>query len=306
MAGDLWAVHGGGFYFLEKYKVAPKEIPEDLHWFKYEAYFTFITGFLLLVVVYYANAEAFLVNASFADISAQLGITIGIGSIILGWIVYDKMCKSFLIEHPLAFGIIGLLIFTLFAYALSQVFFPRAAFIHAGAIIGGIMVANVFFNIIPAQKAMVRAATIGEPLDANLGKKAGQRSLHNNYFTLPVIFIMISNHFPMTFGHEYNWLVLAIISLASAGIKHFWNLAERGNTQYKILAVSIIILLSLAYVISPAFEEKIDLAIPVSFEEANAVIQTRCVSCHSSLSYRQSLERCAKWCYVRYPSTNKG
>ncbi|NNE28761.1 MAG: urate hydroxylase PuuD, partial [Saprospiraceae bacterium] len=216
LAGNLWAVHGGGFYFLEKYKIAPKKIPKDLHWFKYEAYFTFITGFLLLVVVYYLDARAFLIDPSVADISIPMAITIGLASLAIGWIVYDRMCKSPLVEKPILFAIVGFILLTLMAYALTQLFNPRAAFIHIGAMIGGIMVGNVFFNIIPAQKAMVKAATIGEPLDPSLGKKAGQRSYHNNYFTLPVIFIMISNHFPSTFGHEFNWAILAAISLISA------------------------------------------------------------------------------------------
>ena len=168
------------------------------------------------------------------------------------------------------------------AYFLTHIFNSRAAFIHVGGIMGAIMAANVFFNIIPAQKAMVRAATIGEPLDASLGKKAGQRSLHNNYFTLPVIFIMISNHFPSTFGHEYNWIVLAVISLASVGIKHYWNLIERGVVRTRILVLSVIALFALALMISPVFEAQMDKAIPVSFSEVNEIIQNRCVQCHSA------------------------
>lgn len=282
LAGNLWAVHGGGFYFLEKYKVAPKEIPSDLHWFKYEAYFTFLTGFSLLVIVYYLDARAFMIDPSVADISVAMAIAIGIGCIVVGWVIYDLMCKSALIEKPKLFALVGFVLLTSMAYFLTEVFNPRAAFIHIGATIGAIMVGNVYFGIIPAQKAMVRAATIGEPLDASLGKMAGQRSYHNNYFTLPVIFIMISNHFPSTFGHEYNWAILAMISLTSAGIKHFWNLAEKGNVQNKILAFSLVGLFGLAYVISPAFEAKMDLAIPVSFKEANEIIQIRCVQCHSA------------------------
>ncbi len=282
LAGNLWAVHGGGFYFLEKYKVAPKVIPKDLHWFKYEAYFTFLTGFALLIVVYYLDANAFLIDKSIADISIALGITIGVCSIAVGWIVYDLMCKSRLVEKPLLFALIGFLLLTGMAYFLTEVFNPRAAFIHIGAIIGAIMVGNVYFNIIPAQKQMVKSAIIGEPLDASLGKVAGQRSYHNNYFTLPVIFIMISNHFPSTFGHEWNWLVLAVISLSSAGIKHYWNLLDKGNAQPRILILSLVGLFGLAFVISPAFEAKMDLAVPVSFDEVNEIMQTRCVQCHSA------------------------
>ena len=192
------------------------------------------------------------------------------------------MCKSVLIEKPVLFSVTGFILLIGMVYFLTQTLNPRAAYIHVGGIIGAIMVGNVFFNIIPAQKSMVRAATLGKPLDASLGIKAGQRSYHNNYFTLPVIFIMISNHFPSTFGHEYNWAVLAIIFLISTGIKHYWNLFEKGIIKNKLLAFSIAGFLGLILVISPAFEAKMDLSIPVSFTEVNEIIQTRCVTCHSA------------------------
>ncbi len=282
LAGNLWAVHGGGFYFLEKYKVAPKKIPKDLHWFKYEAYFTFLTGFALLIIVYYMDAKGYMIDQSVMDLTVLQAIGISLLSIVSGWAIYDLLCKSKLIENTFLFGTVGFLLLAAMAYFLNHVFNPRAAYIHFGAIIGAIMVGNVYFNIIPAQKAMVRSAVIGEPLDASLGKKAGQRSLHNNYFTLPVIFIMISNHFPSTYGHPSNWIILLVIVIASAGIKHYWNLVERGIHQTKLLIISIITLFVLAYVISPAFEHQMDMAIPVSFKEANEVIQTRCVTCHSA------------------------
>ena len=282
LAGNLWAVHGGGFYFLEKYKVAPKQIPDDLHWFKYEAYFTFITGFLLLVIVYYLDAKGFLIDPSVMDMSVSTAIGLSLLSIVAGWAVYDLLCKSKLIQNNFLFLLVGFIVMVLFVYFLTHVFNPRAAYIHFGAVIGAIMVGNVFFNIIPAQKAMVRAASVGEPLNPELGIKASQRSLHNNYFTLPVIFIMISNHYPSTFGHPQNWIILIVIALASALIKHYWNLLERGVKQTKLLVIAVVSLFVLAYVISPIFEEKMDLAIPVSFEEAREVIESRCVSCHSA------------------------
>ena len=282
LAGNLWAVHGGGFYFLEKYKVAPGEIPKDLHWFKYEAYFTFLTGFSLLVVVYYMNAESYLIDPSVADISTPAAIGISLLCLIGGWWVYDTMCKSPLINKSWLFILLGVLLLSGLAYFLTHVFNSRAAFIHFGAVIGTIMVGNVFFNIIPAQKAMVKAATLGLPLDPTLGQKAGQRSLHNNYFTLPVIYVMISNHYPSTFGHEYNWAILIVISLTSAGIKHFWNLLERGRRNFKILVVSIVSLFALALVTSPAFEARMDLAVPVNFQEVKEIIDNRCIQCHSA------------------------
>jgi len=282
LAGNLWAIHGGGFYFLEKYKVAPKELPKDLHWFKYEAYFTWLTGFSLLIVVYYMDARAFLIDPQVADISVGTAIFIGIATMVVGWLVYDAMCKSPLIRKPVLFGLVGFALLVGASYFLTQVFNSRAAYIHVGALIGTIMAWNVYFVIIPSQKALVKAAILGKPLDPSLGKKAGERSLHNNYFTLPVIFIMISHHFPSTYGHEYNWLILVVIMLASAGIKHYWNLLERGQRTKYILPVSVVALLSLALVTSPAFESIDEDMEPVPFEEVSAIFNTRCIQCHSA------------------------
>jgi uncharacterized membrane protein len=285
LAGNLWAIHGGGFYFLEKYKVAPKEIPRDLHWFKYEAYLTWISGFVLLWLVYYMDPRSFLINPSVADISTFTAISIGVGILVAGWFVYDFMCKSKLVHNQALFSFVGLILLTLLSYFLVNVFSSRGAFIHVGALIGTLMAGNVLFIIIPSQKALVRAAVSGEPLDATLGTKAQQRSLHNNYLTLPVIFIMISNHFPSTFGHEFNWLILMGIIIASAGIKHFWNLAERGvNTKY-ILPMSVAGLLAVALVSSPLADRDsrdADLTIPTTISDIQPIIQARCIQCHSA------------------------
>ena len=282
LAGNLWAIHGGGFYYIEKYKIAPKQLPKTLHWFKYEAYFTWLSGFTLLIVVYYMDAHAFLIDKTVADISVATAIATGIGTLVIGWIIYNQLCKSWIVKHKMLFGLIGFVLLIGFSFFLTQVFSARAAFIHVGALMGTLMAGNVYFGIIPAQKALVKAAVTGQPLDASLGKKAGERSLHNNYLTLPVIFIMISNHFPSTFGHEYNWIVLMVITLASAGIKHYWNLLEQGiRTQY-ILPVSIIALLSLAMVTSPLFEKVDENASKASFAEVNNIIQLRCIQCHSA------------------------
>ena len=280
LAGNLWAVHGGGFYYLEKYKIAPKTIPKHLHWFKYEAYFTWLSGFCLLFVVYYFNASAFLIDKNVLDISAGQGILIGVGSFVVAWVIYDLMCKSALIKNQLLFAIIGFVILTGFAYFYCQVFSSRAAYIHFGAMIGSLMVANVFFVIIPAQKAMVNSAKLGLPLDPTLGKKALARSLHNNYFTLPVLFVMVSNHFPSTFGYEYPWLILAIISLGAAGVKHYLNLKEQKQLNVWILPVSILILLAACFVSAPStnpYECKKE----IQFTEVQEIIQKRCVQCHS-------------------------
>ena len=282
LAGNLWAIHGGGFYYVEKYKVAPKEIPKHLHWFKYEAYFTWLSGFSLMFIVYYADAKAFMIDPTVAALSTPQALAIGIGSMVLGWVIYDAMSRSRLVLRQDLFALVGVVVLGVITFILSHLLSGRAAYIHVGALLGTIMAGNVFFTIIPSQKALVRAAKTGQPLDATLGKKAGQRSLHNNYITLPVVFIMLSNHFPSTFGHSGNWLILMVIMVASAGIKHYWNLLERGIKRTWVLVISILALVVLSMAISPAFEESLDVTIPVSFEEANAVIQARCVQCHSA------------------------
>lgn len=280
LAGDLWAVHGGGFYYLEKYKIAPKTIPRQLHWFKYEAYFTWLSGFGLLSIVYYFNASAMLIDSSVMKLGTASAIGISIGSFILAWLIYHLLCKSPLVKIKWLFNLLGVIILIGFSYFYSHVFSGRAAFIHFGAMLGGIMVANVFFVIIPSQKAMVGAAKKGIAPDPQKGKNALFRSLHNNYFTLPVLFVMVSNHFPSTFGNKYQWAILAAVSLGSAGIKHWLNLRERGQLSVWILPVSILILLAAAYATRPpaTFAKCRE----VNFAEINAIVQSRCITCHSS------------------------
>ncbi|HEV8080608.1 MAG TPA: urate hydroxylase PuuD [Chitinophagaceae bacterium] len=280
LAGNLWAIHGGGFYYLEKYKTAPKSIPKHLHWFKYEAYFTWISGFSLLFIVYYFNAKGFLIDTNVFKMSSAEAIVTGIGSFVVAWLLYDILCKTSLIKKGILFTITGVIIAIAFAWFYSYVFSARAAYIHFGAMLGSIMVANVFFVIIPSQKAMVKAAREDKPLNPKLGKHAGLRSLHNNYLTLPVIFTMVSNHFPSTFGHKYQWLILAAISLASAGIKHWLNLREQGKYSVWVMPVSVLVLLATAYVTAPP--KPGECKTNINFIEVNAIVQSRCISCHSS------------------------
>ncbi len=281
LAGNLWAIHGGGFYYLEKFKVAPKTVPKSLHWFKYEAYFTWISGFSLLFVVYYFNAKAFLIDTNVLNISPIVAVSIGVGSFVFAWLVYHLLCKTPLVKKGGWFALAGLLIAVGFAFFYTHVFSARAAFIHFGAMLGTLMAGNVFFVIIPAQKAMVKAAKEGSPLNPDLGKFAGLRSLHNNYLTLPVLFVMVSNHFPSTFGSAYPWLILIIISVGTAGIKHWLNLREKGQLNVWVLPVSILILFAAAYMSAPAIQD-VDCKKEISFSTVNQIIQKRCVSCHSS------------------------
>lgn len=280
IAGDLWAVHGGGFYYLEKYKLAPKTIPRHLHWFKYEAYFTWISGMGLLFVIYYFNASAMLVDNNVLKLNTAAAIAISMGSFIIGWLIYDLLCKSNLVKKPILFFFAVILLLTGFSFFYSQVFSGRAAFIHFGALVGSIMVANVFFVIIPSQKAMVRAARQGIAPDPMKGKKALLRSIHNNYFTLPVLFVMVSNHFPSTFSHPQQWVVLALIGLGSAGIKHWLNQREQGRLSVWVMPTSVLLLLAATWVTAPpANYGKCE---DVSFSTINNIIQKRCISCHSS------------------------
>lgn len=280
LAGNLWAIHGGGFYYLEKYKTAPKAIPKHLHWFKYEAYFTWISGVSLLFIVYYFNAKGYLIDTNVFPMSPAAAIVTGIGSFVVAWLLYDILCKTSLIKKGIWFTIIGIIVACGFAWFYCYVFSARAAYIHFGAMLGSIMVANVFFVIIPSQKAMVKAAKEGKPLNPELGKHAGLRSLHNNYLTLPVLFTMVSNHFPSTFGSQYPWIILAAISLGSAGVKHWLNLREQGKYSVWVMPVSVLILLATAYVSAPAKAGECKTSI--SFTEVNTIVQARCISCHSS------------------------
>ena len=280
LAGNLWAVHGGGFYYLEKYKTAPATIPKHLHWFKYEAYFTWVSGFALLFIIYYFNSSALLVDPQVMKLTAIQAIGISLSSFIVAWLLYDGLCKSPLRKQPLLFVLAGIILLTGFAFFYSHVFSGRAAFIHFGSMIGGIMVANVFFVIIPSQKALVNAAKKGIVPDPQKGGNALFRSIHNNYFTLPVLFVMVSNHFPSTFGNKYQWIVLAAITLGSAGIKQWLNLREQGKLSVWILPASVILLLAVAYVTAP--QPSNIKCRDISFTEVNNIIQQRCVQCHSS------------------------
>lgn len=280
LAGNLWAIHGGGFYYLEKYKVAPKTIPRHLHWFKYEAYFTWASGFALLSIIYYFNASAMLIDPNVLKLTVSQAFGISIGSLLLGWVLYDQLCKSPLARKPIPFALVLLFVLTGFAYFYSHVFSGRAAYIHFGALIGTMMVGNVFFVIIPSQKAMVNAAKKGLAPDPRKGKNALHRSIQNNYFTFPVLFVMVSNHFPSTFGNKDQWIVLMAISIGAAGIKHWLNLREQGRLSVWIMPASVVLLLAVAYTTAPKISNS--KCGEVSFAEVNAIVQQRCVQCHSS------------------------
>ncbi len=268
LAGGLWAVHGGAFYEVRKFKGAPETLPKTLHWFKYEAYFTWITGVTLLLLVYWMDAAAMMVPA---DSALSPGATAGIGmaSLVVGWLVYDGMCRSPLARMPVALASLGFVGMTAAAYGLSMVFTPRATYIHVGAMMGTMMALNVFFVIIPGQRAMVDAMSRGEEPDVSRGAAGSLRSLHNNYFTLPVLFIMVSNHFPFTYGHEAGWAVLAALCVIGAGVRHWFNLRGKGHLNAWILPVAAVAMMALAFV-SHGPRASVDVANAPAFAEVEA------------------------------------
>ena len=280
VAGELWAVHGGGFYNPQKYLVAPKQLPEELHWFKWEAYSTWLSGFAMLFIVYYFNASAMMVDKAVADLSSWQAIGIGLGTLVVGWTVYDLLCKSPLGQRDGLLGIVVYALIVLAAYVLSKLLSGRAAYIHIGAMIGTIMVGNVLMQIIPGQRKMVEAMKAGRAPDPIYGKRGKQRSVHNNYFTLPVLFIMISNHYGMTYNHPYNWLILTGIMAAGVLIRHFFNLKHKGVYAWRYPLAGVAILLAVAVSIAPKPVSRIE-AGGVDVARVQAIVNERCVACHS-------------------------
>ncbi|MCJ7960295.1 MULTISPECIES: urate hydroxylase PuuD [unclassified Pseudomonas] len=321
LAGDLWAIHGGGIYHLEKYKLAPPTMPDNLHWFKWEAYFTWMSGIALLCVVFYANPTLYLL-APGSSLSGPEGVLLGIGSLFVGWFIYSFLCDSALGKRPALLGLILFVLLIAAAYGFSKVFSGRGAYLHVGAVIGTIMVGNVFRIIMPAQRALVAAIAENRTPDPALPAKGLLRSRHNNYFTLPVLFIMISNHFPSTYGSQYNWLILAGIAVAAVLVRHYFNTRHNSQKYAWTLPVGALAMICLAYVTgpkpvstapdvakapaaieyqplpetalggglkpaapaapAPAPAEAAPAQASIDFDKVHGVIQERCAVCHSA------------------------
>ena len=284
--GVVWMVHGGAFYRTTKYDGAPEKLPTTLHWFKWEAYLTWISGIAMLALIYWGQARAYMIDPAVADISTTQAVLTGIGSIVGGWLVYDLLIRT-LWKHPKLVSAIGIVALTGLAYLLTHTLSARAAYIHIGAIIGTIMAANVLFVIIPNQRVMVDAMLQGKVPDTSKGAAGALRSLHNNYLTLPVLFIMISNHFPFTYGSSWSWAVLVGISVVGAMGRHWFNLHEQGTKNRWLLPAAALALVSLAFAMKPADRivaapsESAAQAGP-AWSDVNAVFQQRCVTCHSA------------------------
>jgi uncharacterized membrane protein len=282
VGGEAWEVHGGGFYQVLKFKVAPGTLPEPLHWFKWEAYTTWLSGFALMIFLYYVNADTYLIDKSVADLSPTAAITISISLLVAAWIVYDVLCR--LVRDQLTLALIGLALTTLAAWGCSRLFSGRAEYIQVGAMLGTIMVANVFFVIIPAHWDLIRSKQAGREPDPRPLIRAKERSVHNNYLTLPVVFAMLSNHFPSTFGHSYSWLVLVVMMTIGALIRLFFNLHHAGRNVWWIPVTCALGIAAVAVVIRPTGGGNGEAAAvgTVPFARAQAIVRERCVPCHSS------------------------
>ncbi|HEV8022038.1 MAG TPA: urate hydroxylase PuuD [Candidatus Lustribacter sp.] len=281
--GELWGVHGGGFYHNEKYLTGPTGEPlsNDLHWFYWEAYSTWLSGMAMLAVVYWAGASSFMIDPSVLNLTPPEAIGISIASIVVGWLVYDALCRLLGKNEVALWTAIGL--FLLFAdWGLFHIFGPRAAFIHVGAIVGTIMVWNVFFIIIPGQRKVVAQLRAGEVPDSRPGELARQRSVQNTYFTLPVLFIMISNHYPMTYSGPYGWLVLAGLAIAGVLVRRFYVLTHFKKIVIALPVAAIVVLAIVAWAIAPRTTPAAANAAAPAFAQVAPIVAERCGVCHAA------------------------
>jgi uncharacterized membrane protein len=286
VGGESWEIHGGGFYQVQKYTVAPKTLPETLYWFKWEAYTTWLSGFALLIVLYYLNADQYLIDPSVADLTSGEAVAISIGLLAAAWLVYDGLCRV-LGARPLVLAGTLLVLITLAAWGISHLFSGRAMYIQIGAMLGTMMAGNVLFVIIPAHWELVRAKQAGREPDPRANERGKLRSVHNNYLTLPVVFTMISGHFPSTYGHSYSWLILVVLLVIGAWVRHFFNLRHTGRNVWAIPVTAAVAIAVLAVVIRP--KEESAAGATVTFAQVQHVIDQRCTACHSSHPTRVSV-----------------
>ena len=283
--GDLWAIHGGGIYEVAKYRLQPEKMPETLHWFKWEAYTTWITGMILLAIIYYLGADSYLIDKRVADLSQLQAIAIGLGIIAGSWIVYESLCSSPIAKNGFVISALLIVFATGIAYLLAQLFSGRGAYIHFGAVIGTLMAGNVFRVIIPGQKALVTAIKNGVEPDEKWAIKAKLHSTHNTYLTLPLLFIMISNHYPMTYDHHLNWLILLVITAITAVARQFFILKHKGIHRPTLLVVSAMATLILAIMLAPKPAPIVSQIKNIDQAQLSAqvlsIIKERCATCHA-------------------------
>ena len=282
IAGNLWAVHGGGFYHLEKYKKYPQTLPEPLHWFKWEAYVTWLSGISLLSVVYYFNASSRLLSSD-SSISASYAVGLSLLGLLLFWLIYDLLCKSKLVTKSAIFITIIFIVIAFFAYFYSNIFNPKAVYMQIGSMIGTVMVANVFFVIIPVQKKLVDACENSTEVSLELGKIGYLRSRHNNYFTLPVLFMMISGHYPSIYSGDYGWLILMAVIGILVMIRHYFNLRGVGKAKNSLIVIIVLSTFALIYALAPTHSKVQDQNQEiVTVAQAQVIIEKHCVSCHAA------------------------
>lgn len=293
--GEEWQVHGGGFYHVRKYLVAPEAMPEHLTWFKWESYSTWLSGFAMLFLIYWVGGELYLVDAQKSNLLLWQGILLSAGVLALGWVFYDRLCKSPLANYPTVLMVILFFILVAMGYGLNQVFTGRAMMLHLGALTATIMTANVFFIIMPNQRVVVADLKAGRVPDSKYGKIAKLRSTHNNYLTLPVIFLMLSNHYPLAFATQHNWIIAALVFLMGVTIRHFFNSmhSKKGMLWWTwcvtaILFILIMWLSSAGPVVKPLEEAELDMpaaglqfAETEGFQEVSDIVLGRCSMCHA-------------------------
>ena len=294
-SGEEWEVHGGGFYHTTKYMVAPERLPEHLTWHKWQSYSTWLSGAALLMIIYWVGGELYLLDPTKAELSLWQGVLISAAAIGVGWVLYDFLCKSKLGDHPTAMMLVLFVIIVVMSWGLNQVFTGRAALLHLGAFTATIMTANVFFIIMPNQRIVVNDLKEGRTPDAKYGKIAKLRSTHNNYLTLPVIFLMLSNHYPLSFGTEYAWIIASLIFLTGVTIRHYFNtMHATGSGPHWTWAVTALLMILIAWLSTVSAMDTVEeaearaltpyeqrFASVEGFEDAYSVVLGNCSMCHA-------------------------
>jgi len=313
--GEEWEVHGGGFYHTVKYLVAPARMPEHLTWHKWQSYSTWLSGAALLMIIYWVGGELFLLDPSKADISLLQGILISGGSLTIGWLLYDAMCKSRLANHPTVLMLLLFVILVIMSWGYNQIFTGRAALLHLGAFTATIMTANVFFQIMPNQRVVVEDLKAGRTPDAKYGKIAKVRSTHNNYLTLPVVFLMLSNHYPLAFGTEFSWIIASLIFLTGVTIRHYFNTMHKtGTGPHWTWAVTVLLMVLIAWLSTirtgetwedaearelTAYEQTY--ASAKGFENAYDSVISNCSMCHAREPVWGNMQWAPKGVYLETP-----
>ncbi|MDT2075365.1 MAG: urate hydroxylase PuuD [Planktomarina sp.] len=314
--GEEWQVHGGGFYHIQKYVVAPDNMPEHLIWHKWQSYITWVSGAALLMIVYWVGGELFLLDPTKASLSLWQGIMISGGSLTIGWLAYDAMCKSKLGERPTMLMLLLFIILVLMAWGYDRIFTGRAALLHLGAFTATIMTANVFFQIMPNQRIVVSDLKAGRTPDAKYGKIAKLRSTHNNYLTLPVVFLMLSNHYPLSFGTQYSWIIASLIFLTGVTIRHYFNtMHATGRGPHWTWGVTVLLMILIAWLstfgptkslekaedrVLTLYEQKFVSA--ASFKDAYDTVLGNCSMCHAREPGWNNMQWAPKGVYLESPA----